>query len=73
VVADFPLAFLDYSGLLFAFLCYFFRFGKTVHLKMSSLEEWSSQRAIGGVIFGPFFTFFFNFGSQIYTSLPTSD
>jgi len=41
-VVDFSLAFLDCGGLLFAFLCYFFRFGRTIHLKMSS---WRSGRA----------------------------
>jgi len=41
---------------------------------MSSLEEWPSQRVVDGMIFCPFFfTFFFDFGSQIYTSPPTSD
>jgi hypothetical protein len=42
-------------------VCYllFFRFGMTVHLKMSSLEEWLSQRVVGGVIFGHFFLLHF--------------
>jgi hypothetical protein len=31
----------------------------TVHLKMSSLEEWLSQRVVGGVIFGHFFLLHF--------------
>jgi hypothetical protein len=46
---------------LFAFLCFFFRFGRIVHLKMSSLGEWPSQRVVGGMIFGPFFHLFFFF------------
>jgi hypothetical protein len=58
----------------FVFLCFFPSFGRIVHLKMSSLGEWSSQRVVGGMIFGPFFSsFFFDFGSQIYTSSPTFD
>jgi len=73
VVVVLPLAFLGYGGLLFAFLCSFFCFGRIVHLKMSSLGEWPSQRVVTGVIFGRFFhLLFFDFGSQIYTSPPTS-
>jgi hypothetical protein len=39
VVVDPHLAFLGCGGLLFVFLCYFFRFGRIVHLKMSSMGE----------------------------------
>jgi len=73
VVTDLPLAFLGYGGLLFVFLCYFFCLGGIVHLKISSMGEWLNQRVVDRVIFGRFFTFFFDFGSQIYTSPPTSD
>jgi hypothetical protein len=74
VVVDLPLAFLGYGGLLFVFLCYFFRFGRIAHLKMSSMGEWSSQRVVDGMIFGRFFHLFsVDFGSQIYTSPPNSD
>jgi hypothetical protein len=73
MVADLPLAFLGYGGLLFAFLCYFFRFGKIVHLKMSFMGEWPNQRVVDRVFLAGFFTFFFDFGSQIKTSPSTSD
>jgi hypothetical protein len=66
-VANFPLAFLDYGGLLFAFLCYFFRFGRTIHVKISYLEEWTSQRVVGGMIFCPFFFFFFFFFFSLFS------
>jgi len=39
MVVDPPLVFLGYGGLLFVFLCYFFRFGRIVHLKMFSMGE----------------------------------
>jgi hypothetical protein len=54
------LAFLGYGGLLFVFLCYFFRFGRIVHLKMSSMREWPIQRVVDGMIFGKFFSHFFS-------------
>jgi hypothetical protein len=74
VVVDPPLSFLGYGGLLFVFLCYFFRFDRIVHLKMSSMGEWPIQRVVDGMIFGKFFHIFFvDFGSQIYTSPPNSD
>jgi hypothetical protein len=74
VRVDPPLAFLGYGGLLFIFLYYFVRFGRIVHLKMSSMGEWPIQRVVDGMIFGKFFHIFFvDFGSQIYTSLPNSD
>jgi len=41
---------------------------------MSSMGKWPSQRVVDEMIFGPFFSlFFFDFGSQICTSPPTSD
>jgi hypothetical protein len=43
---------------LFVFRCFFFRFGRIVHLKMSSLGEWPSQHVVSGMIFGPFFHLF---------------
>jgi len=43
VVVDLPLAFLGYGGLLFAFLCYFLRFDRIVHLKMSSMGGGGGQ------------------------------
>jgi len=58
MVDDVPLTLLDYDGLLLAFLCFFFYFGRTIHLKMSSLEEWLSQRVVDDVIFGRFFFHF---------------
>jgi hypothetical protein len=74
VVVDLPLTFLGYGGLFFAFLCYFFHFGRIAHLNMSFMGEWPSQRVVNRMIFGRFFQhFFFDFGSQIYTSPPTSD
>lgn len=74
MVVDLPLAFLGYGGLLFVFLCYFFRFDRIVHLKMSSMGEWPSQRVVDRMIFGRFFhLFLIDFGSQIYTSPANSD
>ncbi len=58
VVVDLPLAFLGYGGLFFAFLCYFFHFGRIVHLNMSSMGEWLNQRVVDGVIFGRLFHIF---------------
>jgi hypothetical protein len=49
-------------GLWWLVICFsllFLSFWQDCHLKMSSLEEWPSQRVVGGVIFGPFFFFFF--------------
>jgi hypothetical protein len=74
VEADLPLTFLGDGGLFICFSLFFLSFGRVVHLNMSYLGEWTSQRVVGGMIFDPFFhIFFFDFGSQIYTSSPTSD
>jgi len=62
----------------FLFSLLFLSFWQDFHLKMSYLEEWPSACVVGGEILAGFFffffsTFFFDFGSQIYTSLPISD
>lgn len=69
----FPLAFLDYGGIVFSVIS--FVFGRNFHLKMSSLEEWRAIVLSVGSCFWPVFfsLFFFDFESQIYTSPPFSD
>jgi hypothetical protein len=42
---------------LFSFV-FSFRFGRIVHLKMSSLGEWLSQRVVGGMFWPLFFHLF---------------
>jgi hypothetical protein len=72
MVDDFPLAFLDYGGLFFVIS--FVLAG----IFISRCLLWRSGRAIvlsaWSFLAGFFFlTFFFDFGSQIYNSLPISD
>lgn len=43
---------------IFFFSCYFFRFGRNFHFKMSSLEEWRAIVLSAGSFFGRFLHFF---------------
>jgi hypothetical protein len=54
----------------FLFFCYFFRFGRNFHIKMSLLEEWSCDCVVGGEFFWP--VFFFHFFSLILKARYTS-